>query len=99
MQTASRFKPSTGLLRPAFILASAMLLSACASKAEKDFTTACKSTGVSGSDCSCAYKKLEKYYSPEIMDKLARTNFNDTASAPDDFPRILRVAVLQCVSD
>ena len=99
MQTASRFKPSTGLLRPALILASAMLFSACASKAEKDFITACKSTGVSGSECSCAYKKLEKYYSPEVMDKLARTSFNDAASAPDDFSRILRVAVLQCVSD
>jgi hypothetical protein len=99
MQPASRFKPFAGLLRPSLLLASALLLTACASKAEKDFITACKSTGVSGSECSCAYKKLEKYYSPEVMDKLARTSFNDTASAPDDFPRILRVAVLQCVSD
>lgn len=99
MQPASRFKPRVGLLRPALILASAMLLSACASKAEKDFTTACKSTGVSSSECSCAYKKLEKYYSPEVMDKLARTSFNDSANVPEDFPKMLRVAVLQCVND
>ncbi|MCU4413442.1 hypothetical protein KTH71_05210 [Acinetobacter sp. WU_MDCI_Axc73] len=44
------------------VVSVALLLSACASKTERQFISGCKIGGIDGSTCSCIYDKLEKKY-------------------------------------
>lgn len=44
------------------VVSVALLLSACASKTERQFISGCKTGGIDGSTCSCIYDKLENKY-------------------------------------
>ncbi|WP_296279371.1 hypothetical protein [uncultured Acinetobacter sp.] len=44
------------------LISLALMITGCASKAERQFISGCKTGGIDGSTCSCIYDKLEKKY-------------------------------------
>ena len=44
------------------LISLALMAAGCASKAERQFISGCKTGGIDGSTCSCIYDKLENKY-------------------------------------
>ena len=44
------------------LISLALMITSCASKAERQFISGCKTGGIDGSTCSCIYDKLENKY-------------------------------------
>lgn len=51
------------------LLAVALLLTACASKSEREFVNGCKSSGADGSTCECVYEKIEDQYGADRLEE------------------------------
>jgi len=67
-------------------------LSACASRAEREFKNGCESGGATSSQCSCIYDKMKDHYHSDVMDK-----FGENAWAmPNDFIDVMAQSALQC---
>ena len=49
------------------VISVALLLSACASKTERQFISGCKTGGIDGSTCSCIYDRLEDKYGEDRL--------------------------------
>lgn len=45
----------------------ALMITGCASKAERQFISGCKTGGIDGSTCSCIYDKLEDKYGEDDL--------------------------------
>jgi ABC-type Fe3+-citrate transport system substrate-binding protein len=76
-----------------------VLLSACSSKAERQFMAGCKSGGTDSSQCSCVYDKLENHYGKKTMERLAYIDYSMAdarQTTPSDFPEQLVQAAYQC---
>lgn len=76
-----------------------LLLSACSSKAERQFMAGCTSGGTDSAQCSCVYDKLERHYGEDTMERLANVG-SDMAKirqqTPADFPEQVARAAYQC---
>lgn len=76
------------------IIITAFLLTACASKAERQFVNGCKSSGIEGSTCTCIYKKLEKKYGEDEF-----KNNLYTISQSESFQRDMIQSTMQCMKE
>ncbi len=66
-------------------------LTACSSRAEREFTQGCEVGGLSSSQCSCIYDNLKDHYPKEVM-----TQFERQEQIPPNFENVLAHAALQC---
>lgn len=76
------------------VIATALFLSACAPKAERQFKQGCRDAGLSSKACSCVYKKLEQHYGAETWLKFAEMK----QLPPDDYAETALNYTLQCGS-
>lgn len=49
------------------LISLALITTGCASKAERQFISGCKTGGIDGSTCSCIYDKLEDKYGEDDL--------------------------------
>ena len=49
------------------LISLALMTTGCASKAERQFISGCKTGGIDGSTCSCIYDKLEDKYGEDDL--------------------------------
>ncbi|WP_151766410.1 hypothetical protein [Acinetobacter seifertii] len=49
------------------LISLALMITGCASKAERQFISGCKTGGIDGSTCSCIYDKLEDKYGEDDL--------------------------------
>ena len=55
-------------IQPTLVLISlALVATGCASKAERQFISGCKTGGIDGSTCSCIYDRLEDKYGEDDL--------------------------------
>lgn len=76
-----------------------LCVTACSSKAERQFMAGCKSGGTDSSQCSCVYDKLEQHYGKETMERLADIDYSMADAKQitlSDFPDQLARAAYQC---
>ena len=49
------------------LISLALMITGCASKAERQFISGCKTGGIDGSTCSCIYDRLENKYGEDDL--------------------------------
>ena len=49
------------------LISLALMITGCASKAERQFISGCKTGGIDGSTCSCIYDRLEDKYGEDDL--------------------------------
>lgn len=75
------------------LLAATLGLSACSNSPKDQFVKGCHADGgPSKSVCKCAYDKLEKRYTPEVMEKMSKGQMQ----FPEDFLYAMQRAAMQC---
>ena len=76
------------------VISVALLLSACASKTERQFISGCKTGGIDGSTCSCIYDKLEDKYGEDGL-----KNNLYTLQQTESFQRDMVNVSYQCMKE
>ena len=69
-----------------------VLLSACESRAERQFKKGCMMGGADRSTCSCVYDKMKDHYSADLMEHMGEPG----TQMPADFPDVMVKTALQC---
>lgn len=67
-------------------------ITACSSRAEREFTQGCRAGGASSSECSCVYDKMKEHYPKEVMETFGAQGWN----MPRDFSDVMVDSALQC---
>ena len=68
------------------------LITACESRAERDFKKGCAIGGADSSICSCVYDKMKDHYSEDVMRHMEGSG----AQLPDDFRDVMVKSAMQC---
>jgi len=74
------------------VISTALILSACAPKAERQFKQGCRDAGLSSKVCSCVYKELAQHYGADNLVKFAEMK----QLPPADYMETTLNYTLQC---
>jgi hypothetical protein len=91
---ALKSRPRISIFKILTVITTALFLSACAPKAERQFKQGCRDSGLSSKACSCVYKKLEQHYGADNWLKFAEMK----QLPPEDYAETAFNYTLQCGS-